>query len=63
MLVVHFVGTPDSSQVEVITIPEEFKALVYKYIVYREVGKAIGGDTYTYEQQVKQTTNKRTQSE
>lgn len=46
VFVVHFVRTPDSPKVEIITVPEELKPLVNEYVVYREISEAIGSDAY-----------------
>ncbi len=38
----YFVSSPDAPCIPVISIPEHFKSLVDKYIVYQEIGCAIG---------------------
>ncbi len=55
MLVMHLVGSPDRPEINRIGIPENFKALVDKYIMHQKVGKSVQRNTQSYPEKVIET--------
>jgi hypothetical protein len=48
MLVMHFMCSSDSSQIPVIAVAENFKALMNKDIMYQKVTQSVNGNSNPY---------------